>query len=140
MNPQTGAPDASDLLRTMGYWLRGSPPGVFPRVQGEQELQQAITNRARLDRITALVAAAYPGVAPTSQVDPTLPAWLVRAGIYPGPVVRQAGQDGCAHFRVELSITNSPLGLTFRVAPTMPEANFRALVRSQYAVIAAAAS
>jgi hypothetical protein len=139
MYPTTGAPDAHDLLRDMRYWLRGSPVGVFPRVNGEQELRQAITDRARRDRLAALVAAAYPGVSPTSQVDPVLPAWVVRADIQPGPVLRQGLRDACAHFRVSLSITNSPLALTFTVAPTMPEASFRALVQSQYAVIAAAA-
>lgn len=130
----------------MRQWLEGSGPGGFPYVQGERDLQQALTDKARQDAIAAMVAATYPGVVPQfgSQPEPTLPAWIVRAALTPGPITRAtqspvAGADGAVFIRVELSISNSPLALTFTVDPQMGEGDFRALVRRQYALIAESA-
>jgi len=141
MDPTTGAPDNADRLRVMRYWLSGTPNGVYPFVQGEVPLQQSITDQARLAALKAIVDATYPTGAPSfNQPEPTLPFWRVTGQLAPGPLLRGAGKDTIAHVRVLLSISSSPLALTFTVDPTITEAAFRALVQSQFAVIAAAAS
>src|ERR1019366_7859355 len=94
MDPTTGAPDPSDLLRAMTAWLLGSPPGnPAGYVQGEMQTQQAITDQARLDKIRGMVDASYPGVAlgtVQSSAVPYLPAWRGTAEVTPGATRRGA--------------------------------------------------
>jgi|ERR1019366_759585 hypothetical protein len=144
MDPTTGAPDPSDLLRAMTAWLLGSPPGnPAGYVQGEMQTQQAITDQARLDKIRGMVDASYPGVAQgtvQSSAVPYLPAWRVTAELTPGPTRWAPRGEALVHVRVRLGISNSPLNLNFTVDPTMDESSFRAVIRAGYAAIAAAAS
>jgi hypothetical protein len=144
MDPITGAPDNSDRLRMMTAWLLGSPPGnAAGYVQGEMQSQQAVTDQARLDKIRSMVDASYPGVAQgtvQSSAVPYLPAWRVTAELTPGPTRWAPKGEALVHVRVRLGISNSPLNLNFTVDPAMAEAPFRALIQSQYALIAAAAS
>jgi hypothetical protein len=144
MDPTTGAPDPSDLLRAMTAWLLGSPPGnPAGYVQGEMQTQQAITDQARLDKIRSMVDASYPGVVQAtvqSSAVPYLPAWRVTAELTPGPTRWAPRGEALVHVRVRLGISNSPLNLNFTVDPAMAEQAFRTLIQAQYAAIAAAAS
>jgi hypothetical protein len=144
MDPITGAPDPSDLLRMMTAWLLGSPPGnAAGYVQGEMQSQQAVTDQARLDKVRGMVDASYPGVAQgtvQSSATPYLPAWRVTAEITPGPVQRMPRGEGMVFVRIRLGISNSPLNLNFTLDPTMSEQAFRTFIQTQYAAIAAAAA
>lgn len=143
MDPTTGALDASDKYRRMHGWLLGSPVGnPTGYVEGEMQLQQAITDEARreeLNRISSLVRTGVDHMGVSTLVDPYLPVWFVRAAMVCGPISRTSGHDAPEWVRVTLSITNSPLALAFTVDPELDEDSFRVLIRAQYGRIVQAA-
>lgn len=144
MDPLTGALDASDKFRRMHGWLLGSPLGnPAGYVTGEMQLQQALTDQARLQALNCISARAEMGLdssgAQTQLVDPYLPVWYVRAAMVASAVTRASGRDALDYVRVTLSISNSPLALAFTLDPEMSEDDFRTFIRQQYALIVQAA-